>query len=157
KPAGIVAAVCEQRPGLQDLRERRPCADVAGGLASRQKHPDRATPGIGQDAQLRSSARLWCTRSAVRAPFELSGPPARDLRKRAGMSIVLRKASAVTGPTPGIDISRRQTESSLTISVTLRCSWEKASRTFRLAVDKTLNTSSRSGRASLRSFTRASN
>ncbi|RKS51318.1 hypothetical protein BDE18_0561 [Paracoccus pantotrophus] len=58
KPAGIVAAACEQRPGRRDLRERRPCAAVVGGLASRQKHPDRATPGIGQDVQLRSSARL---------------------------------------------------------------------------------------------------
>ncbi|MEG4641409.1 hypothetical protein VB636_00700, partial [Paracoccus sp. APAP_BH8] len=43
----------------------------------------RATPGIGQDAQLRSSARLWCTRSAVRAPFELQGPSV-DARAQIG-------------------------------------------------------------------------
>lgn len=53
---------------------------------------------------------------------EFNRPHALDSWKRAGISMVLVKASAVMGPTPGITVKRLQVVSSLVIVNTFRCS-----------------------------------
>jgi hypothetical protein len=60
-----------------------------------------------------------------------TAPTALKLRKRAGTSMVVRKVSVTTGPTPGMVISRRHTSSSRTIASKRRCRTAICSRTYK--------------------------
>lgn len=65
--------------------------------------------------------------------------------------MVLMKASAVTGPTPGIVIKRMQTASCLAIACTFLCRRDDSSRSFRLAASSGAMIAARSGIPSTRS------
>lgn len=59
----------------------------------------------------------WCSPDGFRTGVSPKiGPTAREFQKRAGISMVLMKASEVTGPAPGIVIRRMQTASAFAIS-----------------------------------------
>ena len=69
EPIGILAPICQQRPGLRKRGQKRPCPDVIRGLACGQKHPDRAALRIGQDVQFGVQAALCAPDQPPAPPF----------------------------------------------------------------------------------------
>ena len=94
-----------------------------------------------------------CLRTGVKPK---AGPTAFEFLNRAGTSMVARKASETTGPTPGIVINRRQTLSSRTIDNNFRCSRANWSRNARRASSSDAMISPRSDIPSVSSRMRCS-
>lgn len=86
-----------------------------------------------------------------------AGPTALEFLKRPGMSIVLTKPKATTGPTPGMVIKRRQVASFRTMDNTLRCRTSKLSRSCCLADSNGSMISAKSTIPSRSSLIRAAN
>src|SRR5271157_3878307 len=92
----------------------------------------------------RSLSPDWC-RDGV-SPN--TAPTALEFLKRAGTSMVTRKVSATTGPTPGIVIRRRHTASSRTTASKRRCRISSCSRSTGRTMRRGSTNTVKSGRFS---------